>query len=75
MLAAVDEMSSMGRGCVEKSRKLPAHLRRVAEESGCHFLDAAECGAAFNRVDFMHLTRQSHANLAGALSRLVPALL
>ena len=70
-----DEMGTMGMGCVDKSRKLPAHYRRVAEETGCHFLDANECGAEFNNVDFMHLTRKGHANLAAALAKLVPALL
>lgn len=75
ILALADETNSMGRGCVAKSRELPAHLRRVAEETGCHFLDAGECGAAFNQLDFMHLTRRSHGALAEALGRLVPTLL
>lgn len=68
-------MGTMGHGCVEKSRKLPAHYRRVAEEAGCRFLDANECGAEFNTIDFLHLTRRVHANLADALARLVPTLL
>lgn len=70
-----EEMGTMGPGCVEKSRKLPAHFKRVAEETGCHFLDANQCGAEFNAIDFMHLTRRGHANLADALARLVPTLL
>lgn len=72
---AAGEMGTMGHGCVEKSRKLPAHYRRVAEEAGCRFLDANECGAEFNTIDFMHLTRRVHANLVDALARLVPTLL
>ena len=64
----------MGHGCVEKSRKLPAHYKRVAEEVGCYFLDANECGAEFNTIDFMHLTIKGHANLAAALAKLVPEL-
>lgn len=63
----------MGAGAVEKSRRVPALLRSVAAETGCHFLDAGAC--EFNRVDFMHLTRRGHAQLAGLLAELVPTLL
>ncbi len=69
-----DEMGTMGHGCVEKSRKLPAEYRRVAQETGCHFLDANETGCEFNRIDFMHLTCAGHAKLAGALAGLIPTL-
>lgn len=64
----------MGASCVEKSRKLPAEYRRVAEETGCRFLDAGELGCEFNKIDFMHLTRAGHATLARALAELVPQL-
>lgn len=70
-----DEMGTMGPGCVEKSRRLPAEYRRVAGEVGCHFLDANEIGAEFNTIDFMHLTSRGHAALASALAELVPTLL
>lgn len=70
-----DEMGTMGPGCVEKSRKIPAEYKRVAAEVGCHFLDANEIGAEFNTIDFMHLTRRGHAALAAALAELVPTLL
>ena len=70
-----DEMGTMGPGCVEKSRRLPAEYKRVAAEVGCHFLDANEIGAEFNTIDFMHLTRRGHATLAAALAELVPTLL
>ena len=33
---------------------------------------AAELGCAFNRVDYMHLTRASHARLAEALAERIP---
>lgn len=69
-----DEMGTMGCGCVEKSKALPAYYRRVAQEAGCHFLDANECGAEFNTIDFMHLTRRGHASLAAALAKLIPTL-
>ncbi len=67
-----DEMGTMGPGCVEKSRKLAAEFRRVAEETGCRFLDAGSLGCAFNEIDFMHLTKQGHAQLARALGELIP---
>ncbi len=73
--SVADEMGTMGPNCVEKSRKLPAHYKRVAEEVGCHFLDANQVGAEFNQIDFMHLTRAGHAALAKALAEMVPALL
>ena len=37
-----DEMGTMGMRCVEKSRKVPARFRQIAEETGSHFLDANE---------------------------------
>ncbi len=64
----------MGQGAVEKSRELPAHLKRMAAENEVHFLDAAELGLAFNQIDFMHLTRDSHARLAQALAEKVREL-
>lgn len=60
--------AAMGRGCAEKSREAPRYLRQAAEALGVHFLDAAELGCEFNRVDCMHLTRASHARLAKALA-------
>jgi len=55
----------MGNGCVEKSRGLAAWYRRIADQEGCGFLD--EDGCEFNRIDFMHLTRRGHAQLADLL--------
>jgi len=69
-----DEMGTMGHGCVEKSRRVPNEFRRVAEETGCAFLDLNETDCAFNRIDFMHLTRAGHARLAEILSARVPTL-
>ena len=70
-----DEMGTMGSGCVEKSRRLPAEYKRVAEEVSCHFLDANQVGAEFNTIDFMHLTSRGHTALASALAELAPTLL
>ena len=63
----------MGRSCAEKSRELSRYLEPVVRELGCAYLDA-EGIAEFNQVDYMHLTRKGHADLAEALARLVPTL-
>ena len=69
------EMGTTPPTCVEKSRQLPAEYRRVAEETGVHFLDANACGCKFNTIDVMRLTKKGHAALAAALGELVPRLL
>ena len=63
----------MGKGCPEKSRALAKYYKPKCDALGVHFLDA-EGIAEFNRVDFMHLTRKGHADLAEALGTLVPTL-
>lgn len=63
----------MGKGCPEKSRALAKYYKPKCDALGVHFLDA-EGIAEFNRVDFMHLTRKGHADLAKALGTLVPTL-
>lgn len=63
----------MGAGCPAKSAALAPRFAAAAERCGVHFLDAAGC--EFNGVDFMHLSRKGHAQLAEKLSELVPALL
>ncbi len=63
----------MGKGCVEKSLALPPYLEAVALRCGAAYFNAAEC--EFNPVDFTHLTRRGHAQLAAKLAELVPALL
>ncbi len=65
----------MGAGAVEKSRQLAAHYARIAQETGVHFLDAGALGCPFNQVDFMHLTRQGHRQLADHLAALIPTLI
>lgn len=62
----------MGAGCVEKSRLLPPLLEASAKRTGCHFMNAGGC--EFNRVDYMHLTKLGHAQLADRLTALVPTL-
>ncbi len=65
----------MGPGCVEKTRGLAAEYEAVARLTGCAFLDANTLDLAYNTVDYMHLTRESHAKLAQALTRLIPTLI
>lgn len=63
----------MGKGCPEKSKVLARYYKPKCDALGVHFLDA-EGIAEFNKVDFMHLTRKGHKDLAEALSALVPTL-
>lgn len=65
---------TMGAGCVEKSEQLAEVFARVAARNGCHFLDTATLGIAYNKVDFMHLSRNDHKLLADKLIELVPTL-
>jgi len=67
--------ATMGHGCREKSLELAKYYKEQCELIGCHFLDARDLGAEFNTVDYMHLTRQGHANLARSLSGIIPTLL
>ena len=63
----------MGVTCAEKSRELSRYLEPVARQQGCAYLDAQEI-AEFNRVDFMHLSRKGHRQLAEKLAQVVPTL-
>ena len=64
---------AMGTGCAEKAAGLAAEYAAKAQLLGCHFMDAAGC--EFNSVDFMHLSRRGHAQLAAKLAELVPTLM
>lgn len=66
--------ATMGTGCVTKSEELARYYQEQCELIGCHFLDAGALGCEFNRVDYMHLTKQGHKTLADALSLLIPQL-
>ena len=63
----------MGTGCAAKSRELAHYYKIKADLLGCHFMDANGC--EFNKIDFMHLTRNGHAQLAEKLAALIPSLL
>lgn len=67
--------ATMGRGCAEKSEQLAPLYQALAEEMGCHYLDAnSVVKDGPNHVDYMHLTETGHAQLAEALAELVPQL-
>ena len=66
---------TMGTGCVKKSEELAHYYKEQCDLIGAHFLNAADVGAEFNEVDYMHLTRKGHAQLAAALAELVPSLI
>lgn len=63
----------MGKGCAEKSEILSKYYEKTARLTGAHFMDARGC--EFNRIDYMHLTRKGHVQLAERLAVLVPKLL
>ena len=62
----------MGAGCAAKSRELAKYYTEKAALLGCHFMDADGC--EFNSIDYMHLTRRGHAQLAQRLAELVPQI-
>jgi len=66
---------TMGAGCVTKSEELARYYKEQCDLTGAHFLDAGALGCEFNQVDFMHLTRKGHADLAQALAERVPQLI
>lgn len=64
---------TMGKGCAEKSQQLAKHYAAYAKANGWAFLDAQGL-AEFNQVDYVHLTKKGHAQLAARLAELVPTL-
>ena len=63
----------MGTTCPAKSRELAKEYAPIAAAQGCAFLDAQGV-AEFNQVDYMHLTRKGHQDLAAKLAQLIPTL-
>ena len=64
----------MGDSCAAKSEELAKYMEPVALQRNCAFLDA-EGIAEFNKVDYMHLTRKGHADLAAEIASIVPELI
>ena len=63
----------MGDHCAEKSRELAFYYKQKADLLGCHFMDANGC--EFNQIDFMHLTRNGHSQLAQRFAELIPEII
>ena len=67
-----DVGATMGNGCAEKSEGLAEEFEKITELMGCHYLDANQkVLAETNQVDFMHLTKEGHRQLAEALTEKV----
>ncbi len=64
---------AMGVHCVERSRGLSRTLAEAANLTGVHFVNAGNCD--LNKIDFIHLSRRGHSQLAQELSALIPDLL
>ena len=64
--------ATMGEKAVDKSRQLAHYYQTQCDLIGCHFMDAEGC--EFNRIDFMHLTRNGHAQLAERFAQIIPQL-
>lgn len=64
--------ATMGQGCADKAAKLAECYAASAKLNGWEFLDAAGC--EFNQVDYMHLTREGHAQLAQKLREKIKAM-
>lgn len=63
-----------GQQAADKSAGFPAAFRKAADETGCHFLDAA-LYAEPGEADGLHLSPQSHASLAQAMYEKVLSIL
>ena len=61
------------RSRLEKTPLLAELYEKMAKDRGIHFLDAVGC--EFNRLDYFHLTKKGHHELADRLITLVPTLI
>ncbi len=61
--------ATMGRGCAEKSEGLAEEYKKIAQLTGCYYLDANEFVTVQpNDIDYMHLTAEGHRQLAEGLT-------
>ncbi len=61
--------ATMGRGCSEKSQGLAEEFEKIAQLTGCYYLDANQLITARpNSIDHMHLTAEGHRQLAEGLT-------
>ena len=58
----------------ERSREFAKHFAKMAEETGCDFLDAAVY-AEPSEVDGLHMTKESHERLGVAIAKKVQEML
>lgn len=65
---------AMGQCCIEKSKDIAKYYAEKAALRNVHFLDA-EGVAEFNTVDFTHLSRKGHSQLAARLAEMIPQIL
>lgn len=63
-----------GKQAVEKSKGFSAAYRKIADQYGCYFLDAAEF-AEPSETDGLHMTPQGHEKLANAIFEAVQSIL
>ena len=63
----------MGIHCAEKSRELAKYYEEKARLLGVHFMDANGC--EFNQIDYMHLSRKGHQQLAQRLAERIPNII
>lgn len=74
LIGPLHEYAGFFEGAESKSAELARYFRRIAEETGCRFLDTAPLVRA-SEVDGVHLDPSSHATLARALAEELPKLL
>jgi len=69
-----EEISDRFRESIPKSLQLQKHYRHLADESGCHFFDAATV-AKSSPVDGIHLDAENHKLLGQGIAEKVNAIL
>ena len=57
-----------------EAARFPALYKLIAEQTGCHFLDAADY-AEPSTVDCLHMSEESHKNLAHAMADAIRSIL
>ena len=66
-VAKLSEFAEMFEGAEAKSRRLAEHYKRVADEHGCEFLDAAQVIVSSD-IDGIHLDASEHQKLGEAVA-------
>ena len=62
--------SDMGLDCVRKSLELADKYKKLADNLGCYFFDASNCGSAC-KLDCIHLDEDTHNALAHELYEVI----